>query len=130
MRSLSAPDNLSQNALGCLASPATYTSLAHYANTIDKEVPLPILFGLPHNSVTCLLADRYLRELEDQQDIEKRHRGPVTQRSLDVLGKEGGVRLGWTEYRVGILGYMNGEGVTGIGELMRVTVKGVIDSVA
>lgn len=126
MRALALDD---PNALGCLIPSSTASSLSRYLSSLDRELPLQLLFGLPHNSATCALADAYLRELEDETEgVEKRHRGPVTQRSLDTLAREGGVRLGWTEYRAGILRYLNGKGVEGVGELMRTTVKGVMDS--
>lgn len=126
MRALALDD---ANALGCLIPSSVSSSLTRYLSTLDRELPLQLLFGLPHNSATCALVDAYLRELEDETEgVEKRHKGPVTQRSLDTLGREGGVRLGWTEYRAGILGYLNERGVEGVGELMRTTVKGVMDS--
>jgi centromere protein I len=127
MRALTTVD---PNALGCLVSPTLVLSLSNYTTSLDRELVLQNLFGLPHNVLTCNLADAYLRAHEDEEmeTVKKRHLGPVTSKSLEALGREGGVKLGWTEYRVGILRYLGERGVTGIGDLMRTTVKGVMDS--
>jgi centromere protein I len=57
------------------------------------------------------------------QEIQIRHAGPVTQRSLVQLGKEGGLKLSWPNYRLGVLRYLEGRGVLGVGELMYNTLK-------
>lgn len=74
-----------------------------------------------------------MRELEDKEVIEApegtttpiqiRHAGPVTQRSLGQLGKDGGLKLAWANYRPGVLRYLEGKGVMGVGELMYNTLK-------
>ena len=56
-------------------------------------------------------------------EIETRHAGPVTQRSLAGLGAEGGVRVGWAEYRLEVLRWLGEKGVGGVGELMFCTMK-------
>ena len=56
----------------------------------------------------------------------RRHAGPVTQRSLARLGREGGVRVGWREYRVLVLEWLGGVGVGGIGELGAATMRGLM----
>ena len=66
------------------------------------------------------------RELEDAAGVEIRHAGPLSQRSLAVLGKEGGMRLGWREYRVHVLQWLEEMGVGGIGNLGRATMKGLM----
>lgn len=47
----------------------------------------------------------------------------MTQRSLAQLGKDGGVQLSWASYRLGVLQYLEGKGVKGVGELMYNTMK-------
>lgn len=92
----------------------------------------------------CNLSISYVRELEDKATegveggdqaaaegekvsgagtIQIRHAGPVTQRSLVQLGKDGGLKLTWPSYRLGVLRYLEGKGVMGIGELMYNTLK-------
>lgn len=67
-----------------------------------------------------------MRELEDGEDhahIEIRHAGPVTQKSLVQLGKEGGLKLLWQDYRLGVLHYLEKRGINGVSELMYNTMK-------
>jgi len=39
------------------------------------------------------------------------------------LGKEGGLKLPWPTYRLGVLQYLEGKEVMGVGELMYNTMK-------
>ena len=73
------------------------------------------------------------RELEDkaiedgeEHGIEMRHAGPVTQRSLAVLGADGGLEIGWAEYRLEVLKWLEGMGADGVRELMFCTMKHLI----
>lgn len=77
------------------------------------------------------------RELEDRRaddgggenaepGIKLRHAGPVSQKSLALLGREGGVDLGWKDYRVLVLRWLADRGVGGVGELMGCTMKGLM----
>lgn len=52
-----------------------------------------------------------------------RHAGPVSQKSLARLREEGRVKVGWAEYRMGVLRWLAARGVRGVGELMGVTMK-------
>ena len=79
------------------------------------------------------------REMEDQAEEERpgsvrvRHEGPVTQKSLVQLGREGGLRIDWKEYRVAVLRWLEGMGVKGVRELGGAAMKGLLggqDSVA
>lgn len=55
--------------------------------------------------------------------VSVRHAGPVTQRSLGLLGGNGGVRISWAEYRLEVLKWLGDRGVGGVGELMFCTMK-------
>jgi centromere protein I len=76
------------------------------------------------------LAIEYVRELEDdaEYEIEKRHAGPVTQKSLAQLEKDGGLRLGFPDYKLGVLRYAEKKGIVGVGELMYNTMKHLMSS--
>lgn len=69
--------------------------------------------------------DREVQEGEDTKGhgIKVRHAGPVSQKSLAILGREGGIVLGWKEYRLLVLGWLGMRGVGGVGELMSCTMK-------
>ena len=55
-----------------------------------------------------------------------RHAGPVGQKSLAALADDGGVRIGWKDYRLRVLGWLADRGVEGIGALMGCTMKGLM----
>ena len=83
------------------------------------------MFSLSFSPLFGLQAISYVRELEDKEveDIEIRHAGPVTQASLKQLEKDGGLKLSWADYRLGVLRYLENKGAMGVGELMYNTMK-------
>jgi len=125
------------NALGCLLPAPLLPVLTTYVASLDSGLTLPSLFSLSYSPILCNLSISYVRELEDREAedqgargggeaeaaIRIRHAGPVTQRSLVQLGKEGGLKLPWANYRLGVLHYLEGRGVAGVGELMYNTMK-------
>ena len=113
------------NALGCLLPEPTIIPLTDYVSSLDTSLSLPTLFSLSYSPLLCHLAISYVRELEDNQEdeIEIRHAGPVTQSSLKTLQKEGGINLSWPDYRLGVLQYLETNGAPGIWELMSNTMK-------
>jgi centromere protein I len=117
------------NALGCLLPPPLLPKYTSYVSSLDTGLALPSLFTLSYSPVLCNLSISYLRGLEDKAEeeteggIKIRHAGPVTQKSLVALGKEGGLQLSWAEYRLGVLTYLEQKGVKGVGELMYNTMK-------
>lgn len=88
------------------------------------------LFTFSFSPVLSLLAIEYVRELEDAaaDDIEKRHAGPVTQKTLVQLEKDGGLRLPFPDYKLGVLRYIEKKGIVGVGELMYNTMKHLMSS--
>ncbi|KAL2067965.1 hypothetical protein VTL71DRAFT_16063 [Oculimacula yallundae] len=113
------------NALGCLLTPEITQTLEKYITTLDANLSLPSLFSFSYSPVFCLMAIKYVRDLEDtsEEPIERRHAGPVTPNSLKQLEKDGGLNLPWADYRLGVLNYMENQEVVGIGELMYNTMK-------
>jgi centromere protein I len=113
------------NALGCLLPASLAASLTKYVSNLNTSISLPTLFSLSFSPVYSLVAISYIRELEDKEEdnIEIRHAGPVTQASLKQLEKDDGLKLSWPDYRLGVLRYLEHKGVTGIGELMYNTMK-------
>ncbi|RDL35152.1 uncharacterized protein BP5553_07083 [Venustampulla echinocandica] len=113
------------NALGCLLPKNTAAVLDNYVKGLGTSLSLPPLFSLSFSPVLCLLAISYVRELEvaAEDEIERTHRGPVTQASLKQLEKDGGLTLAWPDYRLGVLHYLESKGVRGVSELMYSTMK-------
>lgn len=112
------------NALGCLLPVEATTALATYVSSLDTSISLAGLFSLSYSPVLCQIAISYVRELEDNEDgIDIRHAGPVSQGSLKQLSLDGGLVLSWADYRLGVLQYLENSGVAGVGELMYNTMK-------
>ena len=60
---------------------------------------------------------------EQGESITERHAGPVTQRSLALLGQNGGVKVNWSDYRLDVLQWLADRGVDGVRDLMFRTMK-------
>lgn len=127
------------NASGCLLPPSLLPALESYpASLSPSHPPLSALFSLSHHPVLAALSIATLRQVEDEHGehndhdhgsragIRLRHAGPVTQKSLGMLAEEGGVRMGWKEYRLQVLGWLAERGVEGVGALMGCTMKGLM----
>ncbi|MCJ1472792.1 hypothetical protein MMC13_001441 [Lambiella insularis] len=116
------------NALGCLISPAMWPSLHTYLDALMPPHVLATTFSLSHNISLSALSTSSFRSLEDRAVAEgnllrTRHAGPVTQKSLEALAIDGGIRFGWADYRLEVLNWLGDRGVGGVGELMFCTMK-------
>ncbi|KAI0129232.1 Mis6-domain-containing protein [Hypoxylon sp. NC0597] len=120
------------NSHGCLVPMALTEDLTSYVNSLRMGATLSTLFSLSYSPVLCLLAISYFRELEDEElqrnaeELSTRHAGPVTRTSLSTLANSGGLRVGWDDYRLGVLSYLEGKGMAGIGQLMYNTMTNVM----
>ncbi|MCJ1351128.1 MAG: hypothetical protein MMC33_001110 [Icmadophila ericetorum] len=118
------------NALGCLLPQAALPHLQTYVRNLSPPQSLPTLFSLSFNPDFSAISIAAFRELEDkavegftEPGIDTRHAGPVTQRSLSALAAEGGLTIGWVDYRLEVLKWLGERGVSGVGELMFCTMK-------
>ena len=116
------------HAMGCLLPESTFSLLQDYLGKTDREYSLSYTFGLSHHLNLNSLSIVAFRELEDLaesrgEDPRVRHAGPVTQRSLMKLDKDGGVQVSWKDYRVQVLDYLEKHSLGGIKELMFTTMK-------
>ncbi|MCJ1237492.1 hypothetical protein MMC14_005478 [Varicellaria rhodocarpa] len=117
------------NALGCLLPPSLHASLKFYLASLTPPHSLPTIFSLSLNPVLCRASIAAFRELEDKaiseegDAIQIRHAGPVSQRSLQALVGDGGLEVGWGDYRLEVLRWLRRRGVGGVGELMGCTMK-------
>ena len=115
------------NALGCLFPPPVLPGLRTYASGLGHS--LPTLFSLSNSTTLCALSRACFRDLEDaaveaeEAALSVRHEGSVTQRSLTVLGNEGGLKISWGTYRLEVLKWLEEKGVKGVRELMFNTMK-------
>lgn len=126
-RALSIDINKDPNAMGCTISRSVVTTLRKRAE--DSSLQLSQLFSFAHSPAFALLSDRCFRLLEEEaaDKIAIRHSGPVTQRSLSLLGRNGGLNISQKEYRVEVLHYLRERGLTGIFEFMNRTMTSLIE---
>ncbi|PBP23893.1 Mis6-domain-containing protein [Diplocarpon rosae] len=113
------------NALGCMLPPTVTQALSKYISGLDPALSIPSLFSFSYSPLFSLFAISHVRQLEDDSEdrIGRRHAGPVTQSSLKQLEEDGGLRLTWPDYKLGVLTYMESQGIAGVGELMYNTMK-------
>ena len=122
-------NTIDTNALGCLLPVSAYPALRRYTENSNPPYALQGLFSLSYHPALAALSIAALREIEDHaveeqgDEITERHAGPVTQRSLAILGQNGGIRLGWSDYRLEVLQWLAARGVEGVKELMFRTMK-------
>lgn len=121
------------NALGCLLPAVVLPHLANYTSSLKPPYLLNTSFSLSFHSDLAGLSNAAMREIEEEgiaargeKQIRVRHAGPVTQKSLVVLGREGGVVVGWKEYRLAVLTWLEKRGLTGLAEFMGCTMKGLM----
>ncbi|KAI1096815.1 Mis6-domain-containing protein [Rostrohypoxylon terebratum] len=125
-------NNTDVNAHGCLVSRSLTEDLASYVNNLNMGSALPALFSLSYSPVLCLVAISHFRDLEDEElrqndgELSTRHAGPVTRVSLGALANKGGLRVGWDDYRLGVLSHLERRGMAGVGELMYNTMTNVM----
>jgi centromere protein I len=121
------------NALGCLLPPSVLPYLANYTSSLKPPYLLNTSFSLGFHPVLAGLSNAAMREFEEREieargekEIRVRHAGPVTQKSLLVLGREGGVVVGWKDYRLAVLSWLETRGLGGLSEFMGCTMKGLM----
>ncbi|EAW08711.1 Mis6 domain protein [Aspergillus clavatus NRRL 1] len=125
------------NALGCLLPAGTTTALSQYIRDLNEAsrerrreasffYNLSSIFSLSYHVALCNMSAACFADIEDENNIGEgrpRLRKPVTQKALNALEKDGGVKLNWQEYRVRMLDWLDATGSSGIGSLMRSTMK-------
>lgn len=122
-------------AQGCGVSEPVVHALADYVAAVNGgDLSLAAAFSLSHSPALCLQSITYVRLLEDEAvdrmdgALQRRHPGPVTQESLAVLSRDGGLSLTWQEYRSGVLKYLEEHDAGGIPDLMYNTMKNLMSS--
>ncbi|PSN68151.1 Mis6-domain-containing protein [Corynespora cassiicola Philippines] len=122
---LAVPDK----SFGLYCKPALRDSLTSYLGGIDREYAVATAFGLSTNSWLASLAAATWRSMEEEE-VEQQgydrsainwHKGPVSQRSLDVLRRTGGVDVQWDTYKVNVLFWLEARGCAGVKDLMFAT---------
>ncbi|KIV98314.1 uncharacterized protein PV09_09840, partial [Verruconis gallopava] len=116
------------NAKGLLCPDSVISSLQYYIPNVERDYSLHIIFDLSHNALIALMSQAAFLLLENGSQAgttkERRlHAGPVTQRSLVVLEKEGGLALSWKKYRLEVLEWLKRHGINGMTQFLFATMK-------
>jgi centromere protein I len=123
-----------QKALGFHCDAALRSLLNDYLGGIDREYAIGQAFLLSNNAWLASLSAAAWRDMEegeisregyDKSNI-RYHQGPVSQRSLEVLKRKGGVSVDWDGkggYKFYVLNWLADRGLSGVRELMVATVS-------
>ncbi|CAO2648421.1 Nn.00g076880.m01.CDS01 [Neocucurbitaria sp. VM-36] len=122
-----------QKSVGLYCHPSLRADLKDYLTGLDREYAIGSAFGLSNNAWLASMAAAAWRAVEESE-IEREgydrnsiryHQGPVSQRSLEVLKRKGGVGVEWDGamgYKVFVLDWLAERGLGGIRQLMFATV--------
>ena len=102
------------------------TALGKYTAAASLSKDIGVAFNLSCHPALAALSAVAFMELEEETGKDVRHAGLVSQKSLVSLGRVGGLKLGWREYRVQVLAWLEAMGVGGIGFLGRTTMRGLM----
>jgi centromere protein I len=120
-------------ALGLHCDPALRSTLNNYISVIDREYSIGTAFGFSNYAWLASMSAAAWRALEEREITKegydkssiRYHQGPVSQRSLEVLKRKGGVSVDWdgaNGYKVFVLNWLAERGLGGVRELMFATV--------
>ncbi|CAA9963872.1 mis6 domain-containing protein [Pyrenophora teres f. maculata] len=129
-RGLLAQDQKSQ---GLYCDPELRFGLNSYLNNLSREYSIGSAFTLCNNAWLVSLAAAAWREVEErkinEEDLDKSkvryHQGLVSEKSLEILKRKGGVSVDWegpSGFKVMVLQWLDERGMGGIRSLMFATV--------
>ncbi|KAF3771237.1 Mis6-domain-containing protein [Cryphonectria parasitica EP155] len=126
------------HARGCMVGDGVIAALRPYVASLTDsgsgDMALEALFTMSYSPLLCLQAMDHVRQLEEQEDedveLRARHAGPITQRSLGQLARQGGLELVWQNYRLGVLQHLSDKEWRGISDLMYSTMRNLLDAKA
>ncbi|KAF2432215.1 Mis6-domain-containing protein [Tothia fuscella] len=132
-RALEMASNDDPSAQGCLCPAELTKSFQAYLTALDRDYRIQMIFGLSFNPTMSSLSRSAFDALQDAEDTSTdealhRHAGPVTERSLGVLGYEGGMKISWKQCRVNMLQWMDERGIAGIKGLLFATMRNLMNA--
>jgi centromere protein I len=117
---------------GLYCDPLLRSTLDAYLRTVNRGYNIATAFTLSYNSCLVSLSAATWRAVEKQEvekagagNVTRYHAGPVSEKSLEVLGSRGGVSVDWEGaggYKVMVLQWLTERGLGGIRDLMFATV--------
>ncbi|MCJ1347638.1 hypothetical protein MMC31_005866 [Peltigera leucophlebia] len=111
-------------------------ALAALSTSAFRELEEAEIFGSSNKRIRRSSSDDHHRHRQQRDEVEQhdskeggiiiRHPpGPVSQRTLAMLAEEGGIVMGWKEYRLEVTDWLAERGVEGLSELIGCTMKGL-----
>lgn len=121
---------------GCMVADQVIVELESYIGSLtdsgSSDMALGALFTMSYSPLLCLQAREHVHRREEKEDeeveLQARHAGPVTQKSLAQLARKGGLELTWQGFRLGVLQLLEDKEWNGIPELMYSTMKNLLDA--
>ncbi|KAL1932275.1 hypothetical protein VTP01DRAFT_9331 [Rhizomucor pusillus] len=83
-----------------------------------RDQTLNLVLSLTHSPALANFSKRFMDGKEEEAETELRHDGPITAQLLKSLGKDGGVKISYGEFRVELLDYLHHLGFDGIYKLL------------
>lgn len=126
-------ETIDERAVAMRCDPALRITLDQHLRGIDSEYSILDALKMSYHPSIASMSAHAWRAMEDAE-IERQgydrssiryHSGPVSQKSLEVLGKNGGVSVEYDHphgYRMFVLEWMADRGLTGMSDLMVNTV--------
>ena len=122
-----------QKSEGLYCDPSLRAILNSYLSKVDREYSIGSAFHLSNNAWLSSLSAAAWRTIEereiDKESYDKNsirhHQGPVSERSLEVLKRKGGVSVDWEGpkgYKAMVLQWLGERGLDGVKDLMFATV--------
>ncbi|KAI5803123.1 Mis6-domain-containing protein [Geopyxis carbonaria] len=116
------------NAMGCTMSESIIGPLKETAIAGGEGLELRSLFSFSHSAIFAQLSADWFRQLEESSDANVRHAGPISQRSLTLLGASDGLKMSYSDYRVAVLRDLKRKGLVGIWDFMHNTMISLIQT--
>jgi centromere protein I len=132
-KALELASDISPTAKGCLCPAEVTKELQGYLSSLHRDYRIQMIFGLSYNPAISSLAYSSFAALQDEAEAAqgeplKRHVGPATQKSLEVLAYEGGMKINWQKCRVSTLSWIEARGLDGIRTLLFATIKNLTNT--
>ncbi|OBZ85717.1 Centromere protein I [Choanephora cucurbitarum] len=92
----------------------------------DKQVDPKLVLSITHSGALLSLSKRFMEIIEEDEKVNVHHDKPITANYLKELEQEGGVSIGYMEYRVELLDHLTEIGLKGIPDLLYACMNSLI----
>ncbi|KAI8356664.1 Mis6-domain-containing protein [Blakeslea trispora] len=93
----------------------------------EKQVDPQRVLSITHSGGFVSLSKRFMEMIEKDEKVNKHHNKPITTYYLQELAQEGGVSIGYMDYRVEFLNHLTEMGLKGIPDLLYACMSSLIE---